>query len=106
VLTKPKQPYRAPDASVFLRSQPDYLEAVRSERELAKLDGLNAALAASFVRKLFRKPAHQISQAENQAFLFLLSVALLHRMFVERRGREAASIEHLIVRRADRRDCA
>jgi asparagine synthase (glutamine-hydrolysing) len=106
VLTKPKQPYRAPDASVFLRTQPDYLEAVRSERELSKLEGLNSTFAASFVAKLFTKPVHQISQAENQAFLFLLSVSLLNRMFVERRGREAASIEHLIVRRADRRVCA
>ncbi|MCC6849193.1 MAG: asparagine synthase (glutamine-hydrolyzing) [Deltaproteobacteria bacterium] len=84
ILTKPKQPYRAPDLSAFLGSaDADYTEALFSEGELAKLPFLNAAFCQQFLKKVRSAPAGGISQRENQAFILLLSTALLHRYFVQ-----------------------
>ncbi len=85
ILKKPKQPYRAPDLSAFLGARDaDYTEALFSERELAKMPFLNGAFCQQFLKKVRNAPPGGISQRENQAFILLLSVALLHRYFVER----------------------
>ena len=85
ILKKPKQPYRAPDLSAFLgSSDADYTEALFSEQELAKLPFLNAAFCQQFLKKVRNAPPGGISQRENQAFILLLSTALLHRYFVAR----------------------
>ncbi len=83
ILKKPKQPYRAPDLSAFLgSSDADYTEALFSEQELAKLPFLNGAFCQQFLKKVRTAPPGGISQRENQAFILLLSTALLHRYFV------------------------
>ncbi|MEB2285444.1 MAG: asparagine synthase (glutamine-hydrolyzing) [Polyangiaceae bacterium UTPRO1] len=85
ILAKPKQPYRAPDLSAFLgAADADYTEALFSERELAKLPFLNGAFCRQFLKKVRTAPPGGISQRENQAFILLLSTALLHRYFVQR----------------------
>jgi asparagine synthase (glutamine-hydrolysing) len=85
ILKKPKQPYRAPDLSAFLGARDaDYTEALFSESELAKLPFLNVTFAQQFLKKVRTAPAGGISQRENQAFILLLSTALLHRYFVAR----------------------
>lgn len=85
VLQKPKQPYRAPDLSAFLGSHDaDYTEALLSEHELAKMPFLNGVFCQQFLKKVRNAPPGGISQRENQAFILLLSTALLHRYFVER----------------------
>ncbi|MEO6026952.1 MAG: asparagine synthase (glutamine-hydrolyzing) [Candidatus Binatia bacterium] len=84
ILKKPKQPYRAPDLSAFLgSSDADYTEALFSERELAKLPFLNGVFCQQFLKKVRTAPPGGISQRENQAFILLLSTALLHRYFVQ-----------------------
>ncbi|WP_157906711.1 asparagine synthase (glutamine-hydrolyzing) [Sorangium cellulosum] len=103
ILKKPKQPYRAPDASAFLKRQPDYLSVIRSKAELEKIGVLDVKFCAAFVERMLSKPAESISQAENQTFLFLLSTALLHRRFVERDVPAPPTIEPLLVRRFDGR---
>jgi asparagine synthase (glutamine-hydrolysing) len=103
ILNKPKQPYRAPDASAFLRHRPDYLECVQSEHELKKVDGLDTDFCVAFMKKILAKAPEKVSQAENQAFLFLLSLTLLNRLFVERKGAVPAGIESLLVRQIDGR---
>lgn len=103
VLSKPKQPYRAPDASAFLEARPDYLELLRSERELKKIELLDARFCQAFVDRIVAKPIAQISQAENQTFLFLLSVVLLHDQFVRRNGPVPGDLETLLVRQIDGR---
>lgn len=85
ILKKPKQPYRAPDLSAFLgSSDADYTEALFSEHELAKLPFLNGTFCQQFLKKVRNAPPGGISQRENQAFILLLSTALLHRYFVAR----------------------
>jgi len=103
ILRKPKQPYRAPDASAFLRAKPDYLETLRSEHELKKVGVLDAKFCLAFVNKMLAKSIEQISQAENQTLVFLLSVALLHDRFIGRSVNVADDIESLLVKQIDGR---
>jgi len=86
VVNKRKFPYRAPDSAAFAAARPDYLEALLSEGELAKLEYLDAGFAKRLTAKVLTRPAAEISTKENQTFLFLLSLALLHRTFVARQG--------------------
>jgi asparagine synthase (glutamine-hydrolysing) len=103
ILRKQKWPYRAPDASAFLRSQPDYLEKIRSQAELRRIDVLNADFCAAFLRRLESKPVEAISQAENQTFMFLLSIALLHERFVAPRRSPAGAAPAVLFREIDGR---
>lgn len=106
ILQRPKQPYRAPDAAAFLQAaQPDYLEAVLSAQELKKLGFINLDFAQRLVQKVQQTPPDRISQRENQAFVFLLSLALLHgQMITQTPGKPCAtSIDALLVRRVDGR---
>jgi asparagine synthase (glutamine-hydrolysing) len=112
ILQRPKQPYRAPDAAVFLAADPpDYLELLLSPHELQKLDLLDNRFAQQFVAKIRRTAPEQISQRENQTFLFLLSLALLHHQMIARQGVRPntmhvwppTSIEAQFVRRIDGR---
>lgn len=84
VIAKRKFPYRAPDSAAFAGGKPDYLELLLSDAELAKLPYLNAKFARALSTKVLSKPASEISTKENQTFIFLVSLALLHRFFVQR----------------------
>jgi len=114
ILERAKQPYRAPDAAPFLGAEaPDYLELLLSARELQRLELIDDTVAIPFVQKLRRTAPERISQRENQAFLFLLSLALLQYQLVEGRGAAGvtgqigdwapAAIAGLLVRRIDGR---
>lgn len=82
ILQRPKQPYRAPDAVVFRECQPEYLETVLSKAELEKVGIINPEHAVRFVEKIMHTPGNGISPRENQAFIQLLSLQLLHQFFV------------------------
>lgn len=83
VVNKRKFPYRAPDGAAFAAANPDYLDMLRSESELAKLPFMDGGFAKRLTTKVLTKPAAEISTKENQTFMFLLSTMLLHRFFVE-----------------------
>jgi asparagine synthase (glutamine-hydrolysing) len=104
ILRKAKQPYLAPDASTFLRCRPDYLEQIASPNELKKIGALDAPFCSAFVTKMLTKSYDQVSQAENQAFLFLLSVTFLQRFFVERHARPLSDAEYPFVKQVDGRN--
>lgn len=89
VLGRRKHPYRAPGVAAFQRHRPDYLEAVLSEGELARVGLLDVRFASRLARKVLSSPLDQVSTQEEQAFCLLLSTVLLHRFFVE--GREEAT---------------
>lgn len=86
IQAKRKFPYRAPDSAAFAAERPDCLDLVCSEGELAKLPYLDVRFARALVSKILSRPASEISTKENQTFMFLLSLALLHRLFVAREG--------------------
>ncbi|MFF9077378.1 asparagine synthase (glutamine-hydrolyzing) [Streptomyces sp. NPDC014872] len=85
-LKRRKQPYRAPGASVFKEQRPDYLDLILSDAELAKIDCVDPVFARRLVTKIMTTPDRRISTKEDQAFLYLLSTAVLDHRFV--RGRE------------------
>ncbi|MBX9864416.1 MAG: asparagine synthase (glutamine-hydrolyzing) [Hyphomicrobium sp.] len=82
ISAKRKFPYRAPDSAAFAAIRPDMLDAVCSDQELAKLPYLDVRFARALVAKILSRPAAEISTKENQTFMFLMSLALLHRQFV------------------------
>ncbi|MFH8346374.1 asparagine synthase (glutamine-hydrolyzing) [Streptomyces sp. NPDC018045] len=86
-LTRPKQPYRAPGAAVFKKQRPEYLDLVLSDAELDKLDCVEPAFARKLVNKIMTTPDEQISTKEDQAFVYLLSTAVLNQQFVLNRER-------------------
>lgn len=101
-----KHPYRAPDSAAFVQHRPDYLELLLSESELKKIPYLDTAFSKALTRKVFSSDPAAISTRENQAFIFLLSVALLERQFGQRQGLPAVSIEAIdkvLVRAVDYR---
>jgi asparagine synthase (glutamine-hydrolysing) len=106
IINKHKHPYRAPDSAAFVRHRPDYLEVLLSEAELKNIPFLDTAFCKVLTRKIFNSEPATISTRENQAFIFLLSVALLDRQFVRREGTPAVSVnnlERVLVRAIDRR---
>jgi len=86
IIEKRKFPYRAPDAAAFAASPSDYLELVLSDAELAKLPFLDRKFARALTAKVLSQNAAEVSTKENQSFIFLLSIALLRRSFVDRGG--------------------
>lgn len=83
ILQRHKHPYRAPDSASFAAHRPDYLEALLSEAELAKTPLVEPVFAAALTRKVLTQPPQAISVRENQAFILLLSLALLNRQFCQ-----------------------
>jgi asparagine synthase (glutamine-hydrolysing) len=98
VVNKRKFPYRAPDVAAFAAARPDYLDLVQSETELAGLPFLDAGFARRLTAKVLSRPAAEISPKENQTFLFLLSIVLLHRFFVRREGVPGQDIARPVLR--------
>ncbi|MFJ1613421.1 asparagine synthase (glutamine-hydrolyzing) [Streptomyces sp. NPDC088249] len=85
-LKRRKQPYRAPGATVFKQQRPDYLDLILSDSELKKIDCIDPVFARKLVAKVMAAPDRQISTKEDQAFLYLLSTAVLDHRFVRGRG--------------------
>lgn len=81
-LTRRKQPYRAPGSAAFTEHRPDYLELVLSAKELEKIDGIDPGFAQRLVGKVMNTPAAGISTKEDNAFIQLLSTAVLNQQFV------------------------
>jgi asparagine synthase (glutamine-hydrolysing) len=93
ILSKPKQPYRAPDAASFAASASDspgrfvnWVEETLDEREVRSIEALDPEAASILVAKLRRTPREAISPREDQAFVLLLSLCVLNRQFIRREG--------------------
>lgn len=91
ILAKAKHPYRAPDISSFYRYRPDYLEVMLSVHELEKMEFFNPKFCTGLTQKVLSTDPDIISIKENHAFIFLLSCALLHHAFIERKDLPAVS---------------
>ncbi|MDM5176108.1 asparagine synthase (glutamine-hydrolyzing) [Massilia sp. DJPM01] len=106
IISKHKHPYRAPDSAAFAQHRPDYLELLLSESELKKMPYLDIGFAKALTKKIFSSDPASISTRENQAFIYLLSSAMLDRQFVRREGLpdiDVARIEKVLVRAVDQR---
>jgi asparagine synthase (glutamine-hydrolysing) len=84
ILARKKQPYRAPDALSFVRSDaPAWVADAMSERALAKAGAFDPAVAGQLYRKCReRREESQLSNADNMALVGILATQLLHEAFV------------------------
>lgn len=90
-----KHPYRAPGSAVFAQHRPDYLDLVLSDTELRKLDCVEPVFARRLTQKILSVPPSEISTKEDQAFMLLLSTAMLHHQFIDGGARAALPREGL-----------
>ncbi|MCU0696077.1 MAG: asparagine synthase (glutamine-hydrolyzing) [Myxococcaceae bacterium] len=84
ILERPKQPYRAPDASSFVGpGRPAFVDEMMSEAAL-KASGLfaPAPVAQLWKKCLGRSADEQFSNTDNMAVVGIVSTQLLHRQFV------------------------
>jgi len=80
VLTRPKQPYRAPDAtSFFAASTPDWLTDVLSPEVVDAAGVFQAPIVGRLVDKCMRAGGRPASNSDNMRFVAVLSTQLLHR---------------------------
>ncbi|WP_082731079.1 MULTISPECIES: asparagine synthase (glutamine-hydrolyzing) [unclassified Sphingomonas] len=100
-VARPKQPYLAPDAAAFVNGRPDYLELIMSAAELKKIEVLDVGFCQRLVAKVMSAQA-EIGQAESQAFMFLLSTAMVYRQFAS--GAERARVPLRSCRTVDGRE--
>jgi asparagine synthase (glutamine-hydrolysing) len=87
ILERPKQPYRAPDAPSFLGDgAPAYVDEVLAPARVAEAGLFDPAGVSALLAKCrgARGPA-PLSNADNMAFVGVLSTQLLWEMFVESR---------------------
>ena len=84
ILTRKKQPYRAPDALAFVGAdRPDYIDDALSETAVTEA----GVFAAGAVTRLWKKclanaERGQFSNSDNMALVGVLSTQLLHRRFI------------------------
>jgi asparagine synthase (glutamine-hydrolysing) len=91
ILERPKQPYRAPDAPSFIGADaPDYVDAVLAPEALEAAGVFESAPVTALVAKCREHGGGgRLSNADNMAFLGVLSTQLLWHAFVRQRPQPA-----------------
>ena len=83
ILSRPKQPYRAPDAMCFAgRKRPEWVADVMSERFVAAAGVFDPRGVAALWKKCQASTGEQFSNADNMAVVGVLSTGLLHQSLV------------------------
>jgi len=107
ILRRKKQPFRAPDASSFLGgSRPDYLDLVMSE-DAVKRNGIFepsrvTALVKKLRRGLLEGESEPFSNADNMAFMGILSTQLLYEKLIRRSSTQNSEFQSEVGKSADR----
>jgi asparagine synthase (glutamine-hydrolysing) len=83
ILSRPKQPYRAPDALAFVTDPPEWVEELLSDRAIREAGIFDPA----GVERLWRKcragaTRGRLSNTDDMALVGVLSTALLHHRFI------------------------
>jgi asparagine synthase (glutamine-hydrolysing) len=82
IIDRPKQAYRAPVASSFLTSIPEYFHETLSEADLDKSGVFNPESVKELIKKL--KSGKQISEVDNMALTAIVSTQLLYKQFISK----------------------
>lgn len=106
ITSKPKQPYRAPDAAALRAPENSerfypWVEDLLCEQNLRDIGPLDSEEALRFIAKLRRTPRESISPREDQAFILLLSLVVLDQQFIRRLGVPSPSKRPPLVRTVD-----
>lgn len=79
IVKRPKQPYRAPDATSFFGdAQPEWLGEVTSERAVRDAGVLDPRVVTGLLAKCARSGSRAMSNTDNMRLLAVLSIQLLH----------------------------
>jgi asparagine synthase (glutamine-hydrolysing) len=103
ILRRPKQPYRAPDASAFFKAgtAADWLGEVLSPTAVRRAGIFEPAVVASLAAKCVRTQGLRMSNTDNMRILAVISTQLLYEQFVvgggARRAGDQAPAEPLTV---------
>lgn len=82
ILTRPKQPYRAPDAaSFFVDGEPEWVSEVTSPRALLSAGVFDPRQVAGLLEKA-RHRSRSFGNTDNMRMVSVLSTQLLHEQFV------------------------
>ncbi len=98
ILCKPKQPYRTPDATAFLSSSNDDYKAFLTPDHLKGFEYLDTGFVEKFLKRIFSLEPTKISQRENQTFILLLSMSMLHHQFTHVYCRGKYEIHNIVCR--------
>jgi asparagine synthase (glutamine-hydrolysing) len=87
ILARPKQPYRAPEASSFFsRGAVDWVRDVTDPRCLAAAGIFEPAAVARLLAKCAQAGGKRMSNTDNMRLLAVLSTMLVHRTFIAADG--------------------
>jgi asparagine synthase (glutamine-hydrolysing) len=83
ILRRPKQPYRAPDASSFFKGgRPEWLSELASERTIREAGVFDPTAVASLFAKCDAVGGEVMSNTDNMRVLAVVSTQLAHRHFI------------------------
>jgi asparagine synthase (glutamine-hydrolysing) len=87
ILHRPKQPYRAPDASSFFSGTvPDWLPDLVSEQAVKDAGVFSGTAVTAFFKKCATVEGRGMSNTDNMRALAILSTQLAHRLFIAGNG--------------------
>jgi asparagine synthase (glutamine-hydrolysing) len=87
ILTRPKQPYRAPDAaSFFSRSTPEWVRELTSREALADAGVFDPDRVSRLVAKCARTGGENLGNTDSMRVLAVLSTQLAHEQFIRGAG--------------------
>lgn len=91
ILARPKQPYRAPDASSFFGPAvtSDWIGESLSMTAIREAGIYDPMIVQSLVGKCTRKQGQQMSNTDNMRIMAVISTQLLHHQFVVEGGRHS-----------------
>jgi asparagine synthase (glutamine-hydrolysing) len=97
IISRKKQPYRAPDALSFVAGNaPDYIDEVLSESAVRDANVFDPQAVAQLLRKCRARGSEgQFSNTDNMALVGVLSTQLLHQQFIANRPDGSGAIEVL-----------
>ena len=82
ITTRPKQPYRAPIASILSNQEtPNYINEILSEESLNSFGIFNSAKVGNLIKSV--KQQKMVSEIDQMAIAGILSTQLLYKMFIK-----------------------
>ncbi len=95
ILTRKKQPYRAPDALAFVISEaPSWVEEMMNEKAVGEAGVFEPKTVSALWKKCkTRAKAGQFSNTDNMAVVGILSTQLLHQEFIRKYPEPGPTIE-------------
>jgi asparagine synthase (glutamine-hydrolysing) len=82
IRSRPKQPYRAPDAVSLLTDPPEWLREVTGPAALREAGVFDPVRATAVLDKCVRLGAARVSNTDNMRALAIVSTQLTHRLLV------------------------